>query len=710
MAEVIHTDFKHKSVLPTRKGDIDNHAILFINRELSQLKFNSRVLEQAKDKNTPLLERLKFLCISCSNLDEFFEIRVGGVKQHVEYSTGYTSADQTPPELLLAELHQEASKLVAEQYRVLNEDILPSLSKEEIYFLPREKWTRAQRNWIHSYFTDQVEPVLSPLGIDPGHPFPRILNKSLNFIVEVDGLDAFGRSGSLAIVQAPRSLPRLIELPNPENAPGQKFVFLSSVIHEFVNDLFEGLKVHGCYQFRVTRNSDLYVDDEIDDLLLALEGELASRKYGAAVRLETSNSTPDHLIDYLLQQFQLTETDLYRVNGPVNLNRLLNAYDLIDRSDLKYQQFTPLLPKPITSDSNLFKVISKQDVLMHHPYQSFAPVINLIRQAARDSKVLAIKQTLYRTGAESRIVDALVEAATAGKEVTVVIELMARFDEAENISLANRLQKAGVHVVYGIVGIKTHAKMILIIRRENNRLVRYAHLGTGNYHQRTARLYTDYGMFTCNPKITSDMHEIFLQLTSLTKIPRLKKVLQAPFTLYKTLIELIDKETKRANDGRNAKIIARVNSLVEPQLIRALYKASQAGVQIKLIVRGQCCLRPGVEGISENIEVVSIIGRFLEHSRVFYFFNGGRPKVYCSSADWMDRNFFRRVETAWPVEDRYLKKRLIKELEMYLKDNQNAWILNSNGEYTRKVFEENEKPFTAQIELLKEFAKFKTVK
>lgn len=710
MAEVIHTDFKNKKSNAAYKGDLESHATLFINRELSQLKFNERVLEQAKDLNTPLLERLKFLCISCSNLDELFEIRIGGVKQHVEYSTGYTSADQTPPEMVLAELHQAATTLVAEQYRVLNDDILPALTKEGVHFIPREKWTRAQRNWIHTYFTDQVEPVLSPLGIDPGHPFPRILNKSLNFIVEVDGLDAFGRSGNLAIVQAPRSLPRLIQLPNDDDDQTQNFVFLSSIIHAFVNDLFEGLKVHGCYQFRVTRNSDLYVDDEIDDLLLALEGELASRKYGSAVRLETSTNTPDQLIQYLLQQFQLTEKDLYRVNGPVNLNRLLNAYDLIDRSDLKYKQFTPLLPYPINSDSNLFKVISKQDVLMHHPYQSFAPVINFVRQAGRDPKVLAIKQTLYRTGAESRIVDALVQAATAGKEVTVVIELMARFDEAENIELANRLQKAGVHVVYGIVGIKTHAKMILVIRRENNRLVRYAHLGTGNYHQRTARLYTDYGMFTCNPNITSDMHEIFLQLTSLTKIPKLKKMLQAPFSLYKTLTELIEKETKRAKEGRNAKIIARVNSLVEPQLIRTLYKASQAGVQIKLIVRGQCCLRPGVEGISENIEVRSIIGRFLEHSRVFYFFNGGRAKVYCSSADWMDRNFFRRVETAWPVDDRILKKRLINELEMYLKDNQNAWILNSNGNYTRSTITKSEKPFTAQIELLKEFAKFKQSK
>ena len=586
--------------------DISNPD-LFINREISQLKFNQRVLEQAKDTNTPLLERLKFLCISCSNLDEFFEIRVFGIKQHIAYSTGYTSADKKPAKQILREIHEVASVLVEEQYRVFNEVVLPELAKENVHFIAREKWTASQRAWIQKYFTEQVEPVLSPLGIDPGHPFPRILNKSLNFIVEVGGSDAFGRSGPLAIVQAPRSLPRLIQLPRESEDESQNFVFLSSVIHEFVHELFEGLQVHGCYQFRVTRNSDLYVDDEINDLLLALEGELASRRYGAAARLETYLNTPDHLVEYLLQQFELEDVDLYKVNGPVNLNRLLNAYDLIDRPDLKYPSFKPSLPQPINSDSNLFKVISKQDVLMHHPYQSFSPVLNFIHQAAKDPKVLAIKQTLYRTGAQSRIVDFLVMAATSGKEVTVVIELMARFDEAANIALANRLQKAGAHVVYGIVGIKTHAKMLLVIRRENGQLVRYAHMGTGNYHQSTAKIYTDYGMFTADPEITSDLHEIFLQLTSFTKIPRLNAVLQAPFTLYKTIIEYVEKETKRALNNRKAKIIARVNSLIEPQLIQALYRASIAGVEIKLIVRGPCCLRPGVPGVSENIEVRSIV-------------------------------------------------------------------------------------------------------
>ena len=685
------------------KADVSQPQ-LFINRELSQLKFNERVLEQAKDASGPLLERLKFLCISCSNLDEFFEIRVGSLKQHIEYSTGYTTADEIQPVELLAQIKQQASKLVDEQYKVFNEIIIPALTEQNIELIPREKWSQQQNTWIQKYFFEQVEPVLSPLGIDPGHPFPRILNKSLNFIVEVGGTDAFGRDGYLAVVQAPRSLPRIIELPDTDSS---KFVFLSSIIHAYVHELFEGLTVRGCYQFRVTRNSDLFVEDEIDDLMLALEGELASRRYGDAVRLETSNNTPQHLTDYLLQQFHLTETDLYRVNGPVNLNRLSNIYALLERPDLKYSPFTAKLPQPITSDSNLFNVIAQEDVLMHHPYQSFAPVISFIHQAAKDPKVLAIKQTLYRTGANSRIVDALVQAAEAGKEVTVVIELMARFDEAANITLANRLQKAGAHVVYGIVGIKTHAKMILIIRREHGHLVRYAHLGTGNYHQSTAKLYTDYGMFTCNPKITLDLHEIFLQLTSFTKIPRLENVLQAPFTLYKTILEFIDREIKRASSGRKAKIIAQMNSLIEPQLIQALYRASQAGVEIKLIVRGQCCLRPGVPGISDTIEVRSIIGRFLEHPRVFYFYNGGRSKLYCSSADWMDRNFFRRVETAWPIEDRMIRKRILAELDLYLNDNQNAWLLQADGNYVRYTQGQDKKHITAQSELLNRYALIK---
>ena len=436
----------------------------------------------------------------------------------------------------------------------------------------------------------------------------------------------------------------------------------------------------------------------------ALEGELASRRYGDAVRLEVADNCPEELVVYLLQQFSLTAVDLYRVNGPVNLNRLSQAYDLVERSDLKYPPFTAGLPQTFSHSVNLFTQIKQADILLHHPYQSFAPVIDFVRQAAEDPKVLAIKQTLYRTGPDSPIVDNLVKAARAGKEVTVVIELMARFDEAANISLANRLQKAGAHVVYGIVGKKTHGKMILIVRREEDGLRRYAHFGTGNYHEKTTRLYTDYGMFTCDTRLTADTHEIFLELTSFTKVPSLNTVLQAPFTLYNSLVELIDNEIEHAKQGQPARIIAKFNSLVEPQVIQALYRASCAGVKIQLIVRGTCCLRPGLPGISENIEVRSIVGRFLEHTRACYFLNNGDPKVFCSSADWMDRNFFRRVEVCWPIRDPALRDRIADELEVYLKDGQQAWILQSDGNYIPLQGHEPD-AYSAQQSLLNRLAR-----
>lgn len=678
----------------------------YINRELSLLKFNYRVLQQARDSSTPLLERLKFLCISCTNLDEFFEIRVGGVKQHVDLDVAHITADGITPRDLLKHIHSEASELVAEQYRVFNEELQPELDAHTIRFVAREQWTLEQSVWLRQYFLDEVEPVLSPLGLDPAHPFPRIINKALNFIVQLEGLDAFGRKGEHAIVQAPRSLPRLIRLPDETNdQDGKNYVFLSSVMHAFISELFEGLAVKGSYQFRLTRNSDLFLDDEeIDDLMRALEGELASRRYGDAVRLEVANNCPEELVAYLLQQFSLTAVDLYRVNGPVNLNRLSQAYDLVDRPDLKYPPFTAGLPQRFSHGTNLFTLIKQGDFLLHHPYQSFVPVIDFVRQAAEDPKVLAIKQTLYRTGPDSPIVDNLVRAARTGKEVTVVIELMARFDEAANISLANRLQKAGAHVVYGIVGKKTHGKMILIVRREHDGLRRYAHFGTGNYHEKTTRLYTDYGMFTCDPQMTEDVHEVFLELTSFTKVPSLNIVLQAPFTLYNSLVKLIDNEVEHARQGRHARIIAKFNSLVEPQIIQALYRASSAGVKIQLIVRGTCCLRPGLPGISENIEVRSIVGRFLEHTRACCFHNDGDPQVFCSSADWMDRNFFRRVEICWPIRDVALRDRIIDELEVYLKDSQQAWSLQSDGTYT-PLLESEPDSYSAQQTLLGQFAR-----
>ena len=676
---------------------------LYFNRELSLLEFNRRVLAQARDEATPLLERLRFLCIASTNLDEFFEIRVAGLKQRVELGAVQPSGpdNRTPQEILKA-VSGQAHDLMDEQYRVLNEVLIPRLAEREIRLIRRTEWTEAQEAWVHKYFEESLLPVLSPLGLDPAHPFPRILNKSLNFIVSLEGLDAFGRSAEVAVAPAPRALPRIIQLPMEESGSGPfDFVFLSSVIHAYIDQQFPGMQVTGCYQFRVTRNSDLFVDEEeIDDLLRAVEGELASRRYGAAVRLEVAHDCPEDIVEYLLHKFQLGRDDLYQVNGPVNLNRLAAVCDLVDRPDVKYPGFTSGLPARLIGSPDLFEVLRKQDLLLHHPFESFLPVVDLLRQAAADPEVLAIKQTLYRTGPDSAIVDALVTAAQAGKEVTVVIELRARFDEAANIGLAERLQEAGAHVVYGIVGYKMHAKLILIVRREGRTLRRYTHLGTGNYHPRTARLYTDYGLFTSDPVIGDDIHRIFLQLTGVGRAPKIRKVLASPFALHGAMLERIDREARHAAEGRAARIIVKVNALVEPQVIQALYRASMAGVRVDLIVRGICCLRPGVPGVSERIRVRSVVGRFLEHTRVYYFLNGGESEVFCASADWMDRNFFRRVEACFPIESRALRERVIKELKFYLKDNTQAWVLQNDGTYHRRAPRSGASAFSAQQRLL----------
>ncbi|HDK02793.1 MAG TPA: polyphosphate kinase 1 [Gammaproteobacteria bacterium] len=676
---------------------------LYFNRELSLLEFNRRVLAQARDEATPLLERLRFLCIASTNLDEFFEIRVAGLKQRVELGAVQPSGpdNRTPQEILKA-VSGQAHDLMDEQYRVLNEVLIPRLAEREIRLIRRTEWTEAQEAWVHKYFEESLLPVLSPLGLDPAHPFPRILNKSLNFIVSLEGLDAFGRSAEVAVAPAPRALPRIIQLPMEESGSGPfDFVFLSSVIHAYIDQQFPGMQVTGCYQFRVTRNSDLFVDEEeIDDLLRAVEGELASRRYGAAVRLEVAHDCPEDIVEYLLHKFQLGRDDLYQVNGPVNLNRLAAVCDLVDRPDVKYPGFTSGLPARLIGSPDLFEVLRKQDLLLHHPFESFLPVVDLLRQAAADPEVLAIKQTLYRTGPDSAIVDALVTAAQAGKEVTVVIELRARFDEAANIGLAERLQEAGAHVVYGIVGYKMHAKLILIVRREGRTLRRYTHLGTGNYHPRTARLYTDYGLFTSDPVIGDDIHRIFLQLTGVGRAPKIRKVLASPFALHGAMLERIDREARHAAEGRASRIIVKVNALVEPQVIQALYRASMAGVRVDLIVRGICCLRPGVPGVSERIRVRSVVGRFLEHTRVYYFLNGGESEVFCASADWMDRNFFRRVEACFPIESRALRERVIKELKFYLKDNTQAWVLQNDGTYHRRAPRSGASAFSAQQRLL----------
>jgi polyphosphate kinase len=544
-----------------------------------------------------------------------------------------------------------------------------------------------QQTWVKDFFLREVMPILTPIGLDPAHPFPRVLNKSLNFTVELQGKDAFGRNSAKAIVQAPRVLPRAILMPPEISGCPYGFVFLSSILHAHVGELFTGMEVLGCYQFRVTRNSDLFVDEEeVKNLRISLQGELPQRHFGDAVRLEVADNCPPAMSEFLLQQFELKAEDLFSVKGPVNLVRLMRIPDQVERPDLKFAPFVPGMPALLQKKgADMFKVLRKNDVLLHHPYQSFKPVIDFIQQAAADPSVVAIKQTVYRTGVDSELMEALIAAARGGKEVTVVVELLARFDEEANINWASRLEEVGAHVVYGVVGHKTHAKMLMVVRREDNKLRRYVHLGTGNYHPRTAKLYTDFGMFTSNEEVCADVNEVFMQLTGLGKASKLRHLWQSPFTLHSKILEAIGNETKLAKAGKRAHIIAKMNSLLEPETITALYDASQAGVKIDLIVRGVCALRPGVAGLSENIRVVSIIGRFLEHTRIFYFRNDLANNVYLSSADWMDRNFFRRIEVCFPVLDEKLKKRVLDEgLKSYLKDNVQAWEMDCNGFWHRK--------------------------
>ncbi|KAI5913525.1 polyphosphate kinase 1 [Thauera sp. 2A1] len=659
----------------------------FINRELSLLQFQRRVLAQAADPSVPLLERLRFICIVSSNLDEFFEIRVSGIKEQIRIGDRKGAIDGIAPADLLARLSDEVHKLISEQYALLNEDILPALEKEGVSFLRRNLWTDAQRTWIREYFLREVMPVLTPIGLDPAHPFPRVLNKSLNFAVELDGLDAFGRDSGAAIVQAPRALPRVIRLPPEICDQEYSFVFLSSVLHAHVGELFAGMQVLGCYQFRVTRNSDLFVDEEeVKDLRTTLKGELQQRHYGDAVRLEVADNCSEEMADFLVEHFHLGQQDLYRTPGIVNLVRLMQVPDWVDRPDLKYQPFTPGMPKGLDKRQDIFDAVCKQDLLLHHPFQSFAPVIDLLRTAADDPRVLAIKMTVYRTGTDSVLMEHLVRAAQKGKEVTVVLELMARFDEEANITWANRLEEVGAHVIYGVFGYKTHAKLLMVVRREEGGLRHYVHLGTGNYHPRTTRLYTDFGLLTSNPEIGEDVATVFKQLTGLGQATELRHLWQAPFTLQPKVVAAIRREAAVAREGRKARVIAKMNALLEPETIEALYEASQAGVEIDLIVRGPCALRPGVPGLSENIRVRSVIGRFLEHHRIFYFRADGEEQVYLSSADWMDRNFFRRIEIAFPILDTRIKRRVIREgLRPYVADNAQAWEMQPNGCYRRKT-------------------------
>ena len=686
---------------PSTPGPDLSDSRLYIHRELSQLQFNIRVLDQALDERTPLLERLKFLLIFSANMDEFFEIRVAGLKGQIALDHEMIGPDGIPPKRALAEISEIAHRQIARQYTILNERILPELATQGIRIVRRTQWTHKQKLWVRRYFREEVAPLVTPIGLDPTHPFPLLVNKSLNFIVRLDGVDAFGRDSGLAIVPAPRVLPRLIRMPLEICEGGDNYVLLSSILHAHAEELFPGMQVLGCYQFRLTRNADLTLDPEdVEDLALALRGELYSRRFGDAVRLEVADNCPKDLTDHLLKQFGLTESELYEVNGPVNLARLFRIANNVSYPQLQYPPFTPVLPKALLHAEDLFEVIGKQDVLLLHPYESFAPVVDLLRQAAKDPQVLAIKQTLYRTNANSEIVDALVDAARAGKEVTAVVELRARFDEESNLTLASRLQQAGAMVIYGVVGIKTHAKLVLIQRREGSELVRYAHLGTGNYHTGNARLYTDYSLLTSDEALCEDVHKLFSQLTGMGKVLHMKKLLHAPFTLKKTLLELIAQETAHAAAGKPAQIILKVNALTEPKIIRALYKASIAGVQVDLIVRGICCLRPGVAGVSENIRVRSIIGRFLEHSRAYWFANDGDPQLYLSSADLMERNLDRRVETAFPIEGKKLQHRVRNTLQRYLDDNVGASLLQAGGEYLHSAPADNEAVHDVQAELM----------
>jgi polyphosphate kinase len=679
-----------------------------INRELSLLAFNRRVLALAQDPDVPLLERLRFLCILGSNLDEYFEIRIAGLKEQLRAKMPPAGMTLNSMRALLVEISAAARTLIDDQYRELNDHVLPALAGSGVRLLGRADRSPAERAWVADFFQREVRPLLTPIGLDPAHPFPQIVNKSLNFIVELSGRDAFGRDTTIAVVKAPRLLPRVIKLPREIAEAENEFLLLSSVMHAHLGDLFPGRDILAYSQFRVTRDADLWIDEEeVKNLRQALQGELPQRQFGIPLRLEVASSCPDHLARFLLTQFELTDDDLYRCEGPVNIMRLASMIDQVEIDALKYPPFLPGKPKRLVGEADILAAVRQHDILLHHPYQSFEPVVEFIRRAADDPDVVAIKQTVYRTGVNSALMEALVQAASRGKEVTVVVELMARFDEEANINWAEKLERAGAQVVYGVFGLKTHAKLALLLRRErdaqgNSRLVPYAHLGTGNYHPRTTALYSDFGLLTANPELCADVNEVFLHITSLAKAAKMKRLLLAPFTMHRRVIEMIRRETKHASEGRPARIKAKMNALLEEGVIRALQAASQAGVQIDLIVRGACALRPGVPGFSENIRVRSILGRFLEHHRVWYFENGDEPEVWLTSADWMGRNMFRRIEVAFPVLDPELKRRVVDEgLDVYLSDNCDAWELGAAGQWTKRKPRGRERGVSAQNELLK---------
>jgi polyphosphate kinase len=652
-----------------------------LGRERAILEFNRRVLAQAERTDVPLLERLRYVCIVSSNMDEFFEVRFADYIEVVR--------DDSGARLELREVARQAHTLIDEQYAVFNDGVMPALQRAGISIVNHAERDAAQRRWVAQFFERQVRPLLVPIGLDPAHPFPQVANKSLNFIVKLSGRDAFGRENSVAIVKVPRVLPRVIRLPDKLAGPGrQEFVLLTSVIRAHLDELFPGREVEAFSQFRVTRDSDLEVDEEdVTNLRQALRSGLTRRHFGEAIRLEVVNTCPPALSALLLEQFDLPEAALYRVNGPVNLVRLNELIDQADAPALRFPPYEAAWPAALPRNGSVFARLREGDVLLHHPFESFEPVVQFLREAVADPDVLAIKQTIYRTGSDSPLMEALIEAARRGKEVMAVVELKARFDEEANINWAERLEAVGAQVVYGIVGLKTHAKLLLVTRREDGRLRRYAHLSTGNYNPKTARLYTDLGMLTADPQITADADAVFQQLASLGRMKPPKALLQAPFTLHKQMLVLIERAAKAAREGRPARIVLKINALTDPPLIHALIRAGQAGVPVDLIVRGACMLPPGIADVTDRIRVRSVVGRFLEHTRVLYFRWGpgeADEALYLISADWMSRNMFRRIEVAWPVRDAALRQRVIDEaLVPYLHDARDAWRQRSDGAYER---------------------------
>ena len=670
----------------------------FINRELSWLEFNRRVLEEAQDATQPLMERVKFLSIVSSNLDEFFEIRVAGIKQQIESETSDVGPDGLSPTETFNAIQRVAHELVATQYALWKNEIAPLLAKSGIRVHNVAELNTKRAAWARRFFQEEVFPMLTPLAVDASHPFPQLLNKSHNLLVRAKAQ----RGGELlhAIVQVPRVLPRLILMPRGkgEDEPWD-YIYLASLIKHHIGDLFPGLILDGVHAFRVTRNSDLYVDDEeAENLLRSIEHELRRSSRGDAVRLEVESDCPKDFRELLLEFFDLGEADLYKLDGPLSMTHLMPLVTNDAFAKLKDRLFQPVRDPGLPTHANIFEVMRKQDVLLHHPYESFDPIVELIERAAKDPQVLAIKITLYRTSGDSPVIEALIQAASAGKQVTALVELRARFDEAANIQWARQLEEAGAHVVYGVVGLKTHCKALLIVRRDADRLRHYVHLGTGNYHPRTARIYTDFSLLTTNPKLTEELAIVFNTLTGLAGYPGLEKLIVAPFDMSRRLIAFIERERDHALAGKAGRIIVKVNALVDPELIEKLYEASCVGVKIDMIVRGICCLRPGVPGLSENIRVLSIVGRFLEHSRVYYFENAGEPVVYLSSADWMPRNLVRRVEVAFPIEDPESRKEMIdKILPAYLNDRVKARELQPDGTYIRLHPREGEPASQAQL-------------